>query len=439
MLAQSSRLRLFTLFILYVAQGVPIGLFWTAIPAWMAANGASAADVGYVLGLTALPWSLKLVNGFIMDRYTFLAMGRRRAWIVGSQCVMISLLIACALVRPGVEDILLLALAGFFVNMATTFQDVAVDGLAVDIMEEDERARASGMMFGGQYIGIAAATGITGMAIAVFGPSAAYLLAAGFIALITFYVLLLREREGERRLPWSAGEAHQRNREIHVGAWMPILRDTFRSLILPASLLFLPVLLVRGFHYGMFGAVMPIMGANYVGWDEAGITATASTAQLVAGILGLTLGGWLGDRFGAKRTTIAFFALYVAFSVTMLATQASWGNSGNFMFFVYGWYALDILITVSALPIAMRLCDARVAATQFTIYMACSNFGITIGATVFGFSDALGGLPTMFALVLGLHLLGLVIMLLAKFPRRAGYGQVAEVLAEAPGPAPRVN
>jgi len=73
------------LFILYVAQGVPLGLFWFAIPSWMAANGASAADVGYVLGLTTLPWTLKLVNGFIMDRYTFLAMGRRRIWIIGAQ------------------------------------------------------------------------------------------------------------------------------------------------------------------------------------------------------------------------------------------------------------------------------------------------------------------------------------------------------------------
>ena len=76
-LSQSRKLRLFAVFILYVAQGVPIGLFWFAIPAWMAANGAGAGDVAYVLGLTALPWSLKLVNGFFMDRYTFLAMGRR--------------------------------------------------------------------------------------------------------------------------------------------------------------------------------------------------------------------------------------------------------------------------------------------------------------------------------------------------------------------------
>src|SRR5688500_8388681 len=77
--------RLYPVCIFHVAQGVPIGLFWFAIPAWMAANGATAVDIAYVLGLTALPWSLKLVNGFIMDRYTFLAMGRRRVWIIGAQ------------------------------------------------------------------------------------------------------------------------------------------------------------------------------------------------------------------------------------------------------------------------------------------------------------------------------------------------------------------
>lgn len=426
------------MFILYVAQGVPIGLFWTAIPAWMAANGAPAADVGYVLGLTALPWTLKLVNGFIMDRYTFLAMGRRRVWIAGAQCVMIALLLVCAAVQPGVEDVLLLGLAGFAVNMATTFQDVAVDGLAVDIMEEEERARASGMMFGGQYIGIAAATGITGLAIAMMGPAAGYLLAAGFIAIITGYVLFLRERPGERRLPWGTGEVHPRNREIHLGAWLPILKNTFKSLLLPVSLLWLPVLLVRGFHYGMFNAVMPMIGANEIGWDEAAITAAAGSAQLVAGILGLTLGGWLGDRFGAKRTTIVFFALYMAFSATMLATQGLWSDSRLFIFFVYGWHCLDILLTVAALPISMRLCNPKVAATQFTLYMACSNFGISMGAWVFSLSDSLGGLPTMFMIVLGLHGLGLAVMVLVKFPRRAGYHEAAR-LAEAPGPAPPIN
>ncbi len=86
-LANSQKLRLFTLFILYVGQGLPIGLSWFAIPAWMAANGASAQDVGSVIALTALPWSLKLVNGFFMDRYTMLSMGRRRIWLIGAPSI----------------------------------------------------------------------------------------------------------------------------------------------------------------------------------------------------------------------------------------------------------------------------------------------------------------------------------------------------------------
>ncbi len=439
-LAQSSRLRLFTLFILYVAQGVPIGLFWLAIPAWMATNGADASDIGYVLGLTALPWTLKLVNGFIMDRYTFLPMGRRRAWIAGAQCVMIALLIACAVMRPEVDDILLLGIAGFVVNMATTFQDVAVDGLAVDIMEEEERARASGMMFGGQAIGISLATGLTGVAIAAFGPSAAYLLSAGFIGMITGYILILRERDGERRFPWGTGGIHPRNAEIHLSAWWPILKNTFKSMLLPISLLWLPILLVRGFHYGMFTAITPALGANELGWDEVAITGTVSTAQLVAGILGLTLGGWAGDRFGAKKATIALFLLYMCVSATMILAQSMWSDPALFFTFVYAWCALDVLITVAALPISMRLCHPSVAATQFTLYMACSNFGISIGAWVFGMSDSLGGLPTMFMFVLGLHGIGLLLMLVVKFPRRAGVPReiVAEV-AEAPGPRAQIS
>jgi PAT family beta-lactamase induction signal transducer AmpG len=436
-LAESRPLRLFNLFILYVAQGVPLGLFWVAIPAWMAANGASVAEVGYVLGLTALPWTLKLVNGFIMDRYTFLAMGRRRIWIIGAQTVMILLLIGCAVVGPGPKDIVLLGFAAFFVNMATTFQDVAVDGLAVDIMEEEERARASGMMFGGQSIGMAASTALTGLVISQLGSSAAYLLSAAFIAVITVLVLAQRERAGERLLPWSAGEAHPRNLEIHVGAWIPILVHTFRSMMVPVSLLWIPFLLVKGFHYGIFNGVTPIIGTQYVGWDEAGVTGLAGTAQLVAGIAGLTIGGWMGDRFGAKKATITLLLALLALSAIMRLTVEYWADPASFSFFLYAWYPLDIMITVTALPISMRLCDPRVAATQFTLYMATSNFGITLGAWTFGLSDRLGGLPMLFVIVFALHLLALGLLLTVKYPRSSRFqAQVAEQLAVAEGPPP---
>lgn len=439
-LDQSRPLRLFTLFILYVTQGVPIGLFWVAIPAWMAANGAGAKDVAYVLGFTALPWTLKLINGFIMDRYTFLPMGRRRVWLIGAQLVMILCLIGCAVAAPASTDVGLLAAAGFIVNMATTYQDVAVDGLAVDIMEEEERARASGMMFGGQAIGIAISSAAASIVMAQFGASSAYLYAASFIGVISLYVIFLRERSGERLLPWTAGTANARNLSIQAAAWWPILSSTFKSLIKPASIVWVPVLLVRGFHFGLLNGMTPLMATSSLGWNEAAIGSTTGMANLVAGLLGMTVGGWLGDKFGAKMSTIGMFSVFICMSAIMYLGIALWSNEAFFTTFVFVWISFDIMLTVVALPISMRLCNPKVAATQFTLYMATSNFGITIGAWSLGFAEQMGGLRNLFLPILGVHVVGLLIMVLMKFPRRAAYAQaVAERLPQGDGVVPVHN
>ena len=406
-----------TIFILYIGQGVPIGLFWFAIPAWMAANGADEVDIAYVLGLTTLPWTLKFLNGFIMDRYSFLAMGRRRPWIIGAQLVMITLFVVAALIGPGVDDVWLLGLAGFAVNLATTFQDVAVDGLAVDIMSEDEQAQAGGMMFGGQSIGMAMATALTGLAIARMGPMAAYLLSAAFIGLITIFLLFLRERDGERSLPWSAGAAHPDNVAVNLGAWWPILRNTLKSLLKPISLLWVPVSIATGLHYGIFTGVTPLIGTGEVGWNEEQVTGLVGTAQLIAGIVGMTIGGWGGKWLGAKKSIILGFSAYLLLCAWMWMSVPSWGSVQTFMTFVYCWVILDTLLRVVTIPIAMRLCDPSVAATQFAIYMAISNFGITIGTWVLGLSAIMGGLPSTFVVVFAVHLMAVFVMLTASFPR----------------------
>lgn len=415
-LVEHRGLRLFAVFILYVAQGVPIGLFWYAVPAWMAARGADAVDVAYVLGLTALPWSLKFVNGFIMDRYTFLAMGRRRVWLIGAQLVMVAALVACAFIGPGPKDIAVLAAIGFVVNAATTFQDVAIDGMAVDLMHEDERARASGMMFGGQSIGIAMSAAASGFAIATYGTAAAYLTAAAFIGLVTAGVMLVRERPGERLLPWTAGEALPHNLAVHVGRWWPILKTTLIAMVRPMSLVLIPILVLKGAFFGSITGITPLIATNSAGWAEDQVTSIQGTGQLIAGILGITLYGFLGDRFGAKRASAVALIAIVALCVGMRLSVPQWSNGAFLSGFIILAIALDVFVTVSLLPIAMRLSHPAVAATQFTLYMALANSGISLGAWLVALSRDHGGAPALFLWLALLQGAALAILLAARVP-----------------------
>lgn len=418
-LAENRTLRLATIFILYIAQGVPIGLFWYAIPAWMAAQGADAQDIAWVLGLTALPWSLKFVNGLLMDRYSFLPMGRRRGWILGAQLVMIALFISAAIIQPSAQDVLLLGMLSFIGNAATTFQDVGVDGMAVDLLQPGERARGGAMMFGGQLIGTALATAGTGWVISKLGASGAYAVAAGAIALVTVYLVQVRERSDERMLPWTAGSTHPANLEVHIGRWWPLLKQTLAALFMPLSLLWAIILLAKGAQYGVMAAVTPVIGVSQAGMSESQLTALTGLAQLIAGLLGLTAGGWLGTKYGAKRTIIGMLSCWVVFNLGMVLSVEAWSDPAFSRFFIPTWFALDTLLTVATMPIAMRLCSPAVAATQFTIYMAINNFGISSGTVLFGLADRFGGIVNVFPVMLAINMLALGVMIFVPFPRSA--------------------
>ena len=54
-LTDHKALRLATLSLLYCAQGLPIGLFQVAIPAYMASLGMTAAEVGGFIAFVFLP------------------------------------------------------------------------------------------------------------------------------------------------------------------------------------------------------------------------------------------------------------------------------------------------------------------------------------------------------------------------------------------------
>lgn len=418
-LERSAKLRLLTVFLFYFTQGVPVGLFFYAIPAWLAANGASTTAVAGVVSASILPWTLKFFLGFIMDRYTYLPMGKRRIWIISAQSTIVVMLITAAILSPGPKEIWLLSILGFLANSGTAFQDVAIDSLAVDIMPEDERAKAAGIMFGGQILGISATTFVTGQLIAIYGAAAGYLAAALVVTCVLIFGIGIRERDGEGRFPWSNGRAHPRNVAIQVEAWKPLLVNSAKSMLAPLSLIALLVFFVRSMPSGIAEAYHPGLATNIGGWAQTEYTNTISAAQFSVGIFALTLGGWSVAKIGAQRAALIICILVGLFALSFGLVRDYWDNGSLLTAYFWQIEFLVVMGAVAFIPIAMRLCDPRVAATQFTLYMAASNVGRPLGNAVAAAFDELGSPQLMYFTLASVFAVLSLTLWLVRFPTSA--------------------
>ena len=395
-LSEHRTLRFVTLFLLYVSQGLPFGLIDYGLPSWLAQNGASAAAIGGVLALIILPWTFKLAYAFIMDRYVFLAMGRRRPWIIVGQAGLVAALVAMAIANPGVQQIGLIAALAFAMGLASAFQDVAVDGLAVDILPADEIERVNGYMFGGRAIGVAAGAAISGYLISYHGlPAAAFSLAA-VVAIILVLVLIVRERPDERLLPWTKGTASQRNLDLHLGAFWPIIRSLFAEMFTRQTLILVPALLAVTAAWGIFLGLAPLFATNILGWEKAVYSGWAGQANLVAGILCVSFIGAAASHWGARRLFISGALMASACAAAMFVLYDYWTNPALFIGAIFLFTTFAFLRSVTGGSLAMRLCTPAVAATQFAVFMAIFNLGRTAASASLGWLDSLGGIPAMF-------------------------------------------
>ncbi len=394
-LSEHRTLRITTLFLLYIAQGLPLGFINFALPGWLAQNGASAAAIGALLAMANLPWTFKLAYGVVMDRWAFLAMGRRRPWIIAGQLGMIGTFAAMAAMSPGTTDIALVTAFAFALGMGSAIQDVAVDGLAADILPEKEIERVNGVMFGGQMAGIAIGTGLGGTLIAYQGvPTAALALAAILVAILAL-VVAVRERTGERLLPWTEGHATQRNLDIHLGALWPIIRNVFAAMS-QRQILFLMLAFVTALSApGILNGVKPMFAADVLGWQNDTFTTWSSQAQLLAGLPTALVFGFVAARWGARQAFIFAAVMTGLCALVMLALQSHWASPAVFIAFIFATEIVRAMRLVAGGALAMRLCTPAVAATQFAVFMAIFNLGSVLGGLMLGWLDGIGGFPAM--------------------------------------------
>ena len=378
-LSQSRGLRFGSFSAFYCAQGVPLGLLMVAIPAWLAEQGSTAGEIGAYTGSIGLPWALKLIAGPFMDRFTFLPMGFRRPWVIALQGGLVLSLLALAFVGAGYEagdSLVALTVAGVVVNIFAATQDVAVDGMAIDVLPENERGRANAFMGFGQVAASSAFGALCGTLLALAGIAAGAAACAATVAVIFVLTAVLRERPGERLLPWTKGDASPRTSTPH--SFIANLADVVRVLVMPMSLLAIAFELIARLRDGMAGPLFSVLATQRLGFAAEQSTWFIGVVGFVVAALVILLGPAI-DRFGAKRLILIGLFGSVACHLAAFGLLGWWDQTTALMVLFCVSALISQMVFVSVIALFMNLCWKGVAATQFAVYMALANLGSSAG------------------------------------------------------------
>ena len=411
-LLASARTRYATGAILYFAQGIPQGLLGIALPAWLASEGASAGQIASYLAVITLPWAFKLVTGPLMDRYEFLPMGRRRPWVIAAQLGLTLSLLSLMLVDNPSEQVGLLMLVGVLVNSFAATQDVATDGMSIDLTPVREQGRLNAFMSFGKAAGWSLTAASTGVLLTTVGLAMTAVIAALVSCVALAFIVAVRERDGERRLPWSRGEAIAT--KSAGGSFADVFKGINSVLWVRTSVIVMAIMFCDGFIYGYGQALMPIAAVNLFGYT------TAEWSQLVAmmGIVGAVLALGIGpliDRMGARTMLFLAMTLLAVHTFLLAQTQHLWEDTTYVRVMLSLWVLMLPIVMVSVIALAMAICSCSLSATQFAIYMSVANLGHAIGSKVYGMVSEVTSYDQSY-LLLSLFFVVLIVVLVFHRP-----------------------
>jgi len=381
-LEKSPRLRFATGAMMYFAQGIPAGLLSIAVPAWLASLGVSAGEIASYLAIIVLPWVFKLVTGPLMDRYEFLAMGRRRPWVLGAQLGLTLSLLSLMWIKDPLEQINLLMMCGVLINIFAATQDVAVDGMSIDLTPTREHGRLNAFMSFGKAIGWASTSAVSGVMLVTYGMKATAIAAAvvAAVALVLFAFIL--ERDGERRLPWSSGKAAS----VHQpgNSFQAVFGGLNKVLWVRASVIVMLIMFFDGLIAGYGWALMPIAAINLFGYTAPEWSQLVAVMGLAGAFLSLALGPMI-DRFGSKRLLAVTMLLVGVHALLLAQTQHLWQDTIYVKTMLSVWVMMMPVVMVCVIALGMTICSSGISATQFAVYMSVANLGHSAGSKIYGY------------------------------------------------------
>ncbi len=380
-------LRLAALALLYFAQGLPFGFFSHAVPTLI--NRDHPPEIAGLSSLLAVPWGLKFLWAPWIDRVQGTRLGPRRAVIFPLQLATVVALVALGMTDVSAERLAPLLVGFVLVSFLSATQDIAADGLTIDLLAPSERARGGAIQTGAYRAGMIAGGG--GM------------LWLGASSIPLFFV-----REPAREAPVRAALTPAISM---LGSFAK--RHDFRDI----------VILLVGFKLGdALAAGMVTRWFVKQGLSMGDIAVTRGLVGGAAAVAGALVGAAIAERLGRGRALVLFAALQTA-AIAMYAALATiatgplpitWFHVASVVEHACGGAATAVLF---ARMMDLARDDSR--ATDYTV-QACLLVLVTgAGLVGSGFIAGRVGLPGLFVVATAVGLFAPIVAA-RQSSRRAG-------------------
>lgn len=389
---------------LYTAQGLPFGFFTLALPVLMREAGWSLTALGFLQFLAA-PWVLKMLWAPVVDHH-----GKRRTWLLSMQLASCALALAMALLGF-TEGSVALFVAVFAFNLLAATQDVATDGLAVRLLNAQQRGLANGIQVGAYRFGMILGGGLLLWVFAHTNWQVTFLGMALMLALLTLPVW--RMQEPPPHVPDAGADADDaiaphpveppvaallsasppastvataseasperpQGRRLALLWWHRAMRPGVLAL---AGLIFC-------FRFGdqmAAGLITPFLLDQ--GLNKADLAVLKGAVGSGTSLLGAALGGWLMLRVGRRAALLgcgfmqaAVYGLYVAAAMGLGGVPLLW----------LATVAEGVIGTMATVALYSLMMDSADPAHPGTDYTLMGSVGVSL-ATLGGIAGGMVG------------------------------------------------
>jgi MFS family permease len=358
---------------LYLAQGLPFGFFTQALPVLLRDQGYSLKAIS-LSGFLFLPWALKFAWAPVVDHY-----GTRRQWLLTLQLAAVAGAAVLAWIDlDGSLWPVLVAMLAFSLISAT--QDIATDGLTVNLLGPRERGLGNGLQVGAYRLGMVLGGGLLLWVFARYGWTLMFGVMTALLALTVLPVLRLPQT------PHNGGNAP---------SWRAVSALWWQRLRRPGVVGFIALICLykAGDSIGA-SLVGPFMHDS--GMSKVQIALLKGTLGSTFTVAGAAAGAWLAWRLG-RRQALLWSGVLQAASLLPYALAATGINVTPMIATAcIAEHLFGGMATVALFTLMMDASDPQHAGTDYTV-LACAlvvtqGLAAFVGASI---GDA-AGYPALF-------------------------------------------